>query len=323
MSKINLFSISVLLILLMSVSCSDDKNDEVVNDDTTLSVTIATGANGTKADGDPIAKPEELQIRNYAISLFANEKGGEIISETDARLDYREATVKEEQSSCTIEGLKAQVGKVYVTAVANAETEAYKNYEHYFDLKNAIVKADPSQLIKVGTTVAELTKNDETVKMQLVQLAARVDFEAQVDQENSYGWRYEITDVEVYNVNNASDLVIEGYNTQKDLKDLSFTGNQKTISFYTYERMPDDTDPIKIKVNGVLIHKDNNSVLVKKSYSMTLNPKKTDDGSVKGDGVLHGNRYGVIGVIKPKSAFIIEWKILQQGEVMVDVPTFE
>lgn len=323
MSKINLFSISVLLILLMSVSCSDDKNDEGVNGDTTLSVTIATSANGTKADGDPIAKPEELQIRNYAIALFANEKGDEITGATDNRLDYREATVEKEQSSCTIEGLKAQVGKVYVVAVANATTGTYKGYEHYIDLKEATVTAEPGQLIKVGTSLAKLTKNNETVKMQLTQLAARVDFEVQVDQENSDGWRYEITDVEVYNVNKASDLVIEEYNTQKDLKNLSFTGNQKTISFYTYERMPDDTDPIKIKVNGVLIHKNSSTVQVKKNYSLTLNPKKTDDGSVKGDGVLHGNRYGVTGKIKPKSAFIIEWKILQQEEIPVDVPTFE
>lgn len=321
MDKINLFSIGLLFILLMGTACSNEKKIEEVNGDTRLSVTIATNVDGTKAD--LIATPEELQIRNYAIALFANEKGDEITGATDNRLDYREATVGDGQSSCTIEGLKAQVGKVYVVAVANATTDTYKGYEHYIDLKEATVTAEPGQLIKVGTSLAKLTKNNETVKMQLTQLAARVDFEVQVDQENSDGWRYEITDVEVYNVNKASDLVIEEYNTQKDLKNLSFTGNQKTISFYTYERMPDDTDPIKIKVNGVLIHKNSSAVQVKKSYSLTLNPKKTDDGSVKGDGVLHGNRYGVTGKIKPKSAFIIEWKILQQEEIPVDVPTFE
>lgn len=317
----NLFSIGLLLMLLMEVACSNEKKIEELNGDTMLSVTISTNVNGTKAE--TIATPEELQIRNYAIALFANEKGGEITTATDKRLDYREAEVKDGQSSCKIEGLKAQVGEVYLVAVANAAPGTYKDYEHYLNLKEAKVMAEPSQLMKVGTTQKKLEKNNETVEMQLTQLAAKVDFEAKVDQENSEGWEYQITSIDVYNVNYASDLVIKEHNTQRELKNLSINGNQKTISFYTYERKPDDTDPIKIKVNGVLIHKANSDVRVKKSYSLTLNPKKTNDGSVKGDGVLHGNRYEVTGTIKPKSAFIIEWKILQQDVISVNVPTFE
>ena len=325
MGKINTFSIGFLLLLLLGTACSEEKLIEETNSDIALSVTIATNLGNTKAEGDNvIATTEELQINNYTISVFAKEDGSEITDKTDTRLDYKTGNVDEGQSSCTINGVKAQVGKVHIVAVANAEANtSYESYNHYVGLKAATVTAEPGQLIKVGTAVPDITKNNETVKVELTQLAAKVDFQVKVEPEDGAGWVYEIKDIQVYNVNMKSDLVIERYNMQRVLKDLSFPGNQKKISFYTYERKPDDTDPIKIKVNGILKDGNDESVQIEKSYSLTLNPKKTDDGSVKGDGVLHGSRYDVTGTIRPKSAFVMEWKILEKEEIPVIVPDFE
>lgn len=332
MSNYNNINIVFLLLFLICTACS---NEELIvqNGEATFSIVLSTKQNvaskateeeSTVTEGNQIATADELHIKDYVIAVFA--KKGESME----CLDYRSGTTEGSGSSVTIEKLKATVDNpITIIAIANAGANAYKGLG-YKDLKEQIVEGLREKLIKVGINEGiELMKNGETIKIDLTQLTARVDVKIETNTEGSdgTGWNFEMTEMTIYNINNNSDLIIrDGGNTQrKSAKVLDFKKNTEGIyTFYTYEQQPNVEDPIRIKVSGNMVYDKGGSaeVSIPKNYYMELNPKASD-GSIKSDGVLHGNHYDVTGVITPESAFIIKWYIQEKERIEINVPDFE
>lgn len=330
MSNNNNINIIFLLLFLICTACS---NEELIvqNGEATFSIVLSTKQNvaskateeeSTVTEGNQIATADELRINDYVIAVFANKDG------SMERLDYKSGTA--EGSSVSIKGLKATVdNNITIIAIANARVNAYNDLG-YEDLKKQIVEGSREKLIKVGINEdIELKKNGETIQIDLTQLTARVDVKIETNTEGSdgTGWKFEMTEMTIYNINNNSDLIIgDGGNTQrKSAKVLDLKKNTEGIyTFYTYEQQPNVEDPIRIKVSGNMVYDKGGSteVSIPKNYYMELNPKASD-GSIKSDGVLHGNHYDVTGVIKPESAFIIEWYIQEKERIEINVPDFE
>lgn len=332
MSNNNNINIIFLLLFLICTACS---NEELIvqNGEATFSIVLSTKQNvaskateeeSTVTEGNQIATKEELRIKDYVIVVFANKEGSMEL------LDYKSGTPEGDGASVTIEKLKATVDNpITIIAIANAGENAYKNLG-YKDLKEQIVEGSHEKLIKVGINEdIELERNGETIQIDLTQLTARVDVKIETNTEGSdgTGWNFEMTEMTIYNINNNSDLIIgDGGNTQrKSAKVLDLKKNTEGIyTFYTYEQQPNVEDPIRIKVSGNMVYDKGGSteVSIPKNYYMELNPKASD-GSIKSDGVLHGNHYDVTGVIKPESAFIIEWYIQEKERIEINVPDFE
>lgn len=333
MSNNNNINIIFLLLFLICTACS---NEELIvqNGEATFSIVLSTKQNvaskateeeSTVTEGNQIATADELRINDYVIAVFVNKDG------SMERLDYKSGTAEGSGSSVTIEKLKATVDNpITIIAIANAGENAY-NELGYKDLKEQIVEGSRENLIKVGINKdIKLEKNGETIQIDLTQLTARVDVKIETNTEGSdgTGWNFEMTNMYIYNINNKSELIIEDAgNTQwKSAEVLDLKKNTEgRYTFYTYEQQPNASDPIRIKVTGNMVY-DNGGlteVSIPKSYYMELNPKVSADGSIKSDGVLHGNHYDVTGVIKPESAFIIKWYIQEKEQIEINVPDFE
>lgn len=330
MSNNNNINIIFLLLFLICTACS---NEELIvqNGEATFSIVLSTKQNvaskateeeSTVTEGNQIATADELRINDYVIAVFANKDG------SMERLDYKSGTADE--SSVSIKGLKATVdNNITIIAIANAGENAYNDLG-YEDLKKQIVEGFRENLIKVGINKdIKLEKNGETIQIDLTQLTARVDVKIETNTEGSdgTGWNFEMTKMTIYNVNNNSDLIIgdDGNTQRKSAKVLDLKKNTEgRYTFYTYEQQPNVEDPIRIKVSGNMVYDKGESteVSIPKNYYMELNPKASD-GSIKSDGVLHGNHYDVTGVIKPESAFIIEWYIQEKERIEINVPDFE
>lgn len=332
MSNNNNINIIFLLLFLICTACS---NEELIvqNGEATFSIVLSTKQNvaskateeeSTVTEGNQIATADELRINDYVIAVFANKDG------SMERLDYKSGTAEGSGSSVTIEKLKATVDNpITIIAIANAGENAY-NELGYKDLKEQIVEGSRENLIKVGINKdIKLEKNGETIQIDLTQLTARVDVKIETNTEGSdgTGWNFEMTEMTIYNINNNSDLIIgDGGNTQWEsvtIKELK-ADNDGKYTFYTYEQLPNVEDPIKITVTGNMVYKKLGlaDVSIPKNYYMELNPK-VSDGSIKSDGVLHGNHYDVTGVITPESAFIIKWYIQEKEQIVINVPDFE
>lgn len=331
MSNNNNINIIFLLLFLICTACS---NEELIvqNGEATFSIVLSTKQNvaskateeeSTVTEGDQIATADELRINDYVIAVFANKDG------SMERLDYKSGTTDE--SSVAIEGLKATVDNdITIIAIANAGENAYNDLG-YEALKKQIVEGAREKLIKVGINQGiKLERNGETIKIYLTQLTARVDVKIETNTEGSdgTGWKFEMTKMSIYNINNNSNLIIEDAgNTQwksVTIEELKADNDEK-YTFYTYEQQPNASDPIRIKVTGNMVYDKGGSteVSIPKSYYMELNPKESADGSIKSDGVLHGNHYDVTGVITPESAFIIKWYIQEKEQIVINVPDFE
>lgn len=331
MSNNNNINIIFLLLFLICTACS---NEELIvqNGEATFSIVLSTKQNvaskateeeSTVTEGNQIATADELRINDYVIAVFANKDG------SMERLDYKSGTADE--SSVAIEGLKATVDNdITIIAIANAGENAYNDLG-YEALKKQIVEGAREKLIKVGINQGiKLERNGETIKIYLTQLTARVDVKIETNTEGSdgTGWKFEMTKMSIYNINNNSNLIIEDAgNTQwksVTIEELKADNDEK-YTFYTYEQQPNASDPIRIKVTGNMVYDKGGSteVSIPKSYYMELNPKESADGSIKSDGVLHGNHYDVTGVITPESAFIIKWYIQEKEQIVINVPDFE
>lgn len=333
MSNNNNINIIFLLLFLICTACS---NEELIvqNGEATFSIVLSTKQNvaskateeeSTVTEGNQIATADELRINDYVIAVFANKDG------SMERLDYKSGTTDGSESSVTIEKLKATVDNpITIIAIANAGANAYKELG-YEDLKKQIVEGLREELIKVGINEGiELKRNNQMINIDLTQLTARVDVKIETNTEGSdgTGWKFEMTKMSIYNINNNSNLIIEDAgNTQwksVTIEELKADNDEK-YTFYTYEQQPNASDPIRIKVTGNMVYDKGGSteVSIPKSYYMELNPKESADGSIKSNGVLHGNHYDVIGVITPESAFIIKWYIQEKEQIVINVPDFE
>lgn len=189
----NIYLVFVLGTIWGLTSCSSEEMiDTPKNGEVTLSFALSVKDVQTKADAKEQIE-DELKINNCHIAVFDDQEGdtnklitsfdfpeGETKLDTNENGDY----ILSQSASIRTWGKSR---KVKVLAIANIDgkeneaTTAFKGRATYNAYKEAVVASSSFQsdnLVKVGdTTLTLVNGQNATIKIELTQLTARIDFE--------------------------------------------------------------------------------------------------------------------------------------------------
>lgn len=193
----NIYLVFVLGTIWGLTSCSSEEMiDTPQNGEVTLSFALSVKDDLTKAEAQTrIASDDELTINNCHIAIFDDQEGSESKGNLITSFDFPEGETKldHNENGDYILSQSASIRtwgksrKVKVLAIANIDgkeneaTTAFKGCATYNAYKEAVVASSSFQsdnLVKVGETTLTLEngENNATIKIELTQLTARIDY---------------------------------------------------------------------------------------------------------------------------------------------------
>lgn len=193
----NIYLVFVLGTIWGLTSCSSEEMiDTPKNGEVTLSFALSVKDDLTKAEAEEkIATKEELQINNCHIAVFDNQEDSETMGNLITSFDFPEGDTELKPvdgvytlSESALIRTWGKSRKVKVLAIANIDgkeneaTTAFKGCATYSEYQNAVVASSSFQannLVKVGEKTLKLENGNKnyTIKIELTQLTARIDYE--------------------------------------------------------------------------------------------------------------------------------------------------
>lgn len=287
----------------------------------TINLALTTDFIQTKAaDGYTYATGDEIKINDCAVSIYQKKSDGTAGDQVGYAWANFSGTANgnyDNKEAYVFNNVTTKTGNVIILVAANTgiwtSADGLQGLT-YADFKKKSVSNtattgilfDATNLVKFGEKDTTLSANTDNVHVALSQLAARVDLKVKVTDNNSESskWSFAMSSLKVENINTASDLFLETYNTSNytynskkalgSFNASSLTSNE--ITFYTYEKKNNDSN-LAIQLSGRLTSLVQANTYSDKTYKITLNPTVSD--KVTTNGFIHGNVYDVTGNIIP------------------------
>lgn len=330
-------------IILGWCSCSDEI--PAGGDEGTVDLTITTSFSvkgmDTKASVN-VEAVKEQNVSDLAILVFRKVAG----KDTLLGKTYIDEVTGGDVTKLTDTNVKIKSGDIYIVAVANALSKV-KNWETgggktYTTFCQQVVQVDnflSDKLIKFAVKEehfsVEMEKNEDgsytqkqpTIKIELIQLAARIDLDPKlvIDHPNAQDYSFQISKIKVGGYNRSSRIVLGDYKEGDDggyvyNNEFLFTPGSDTLtlennsySFYSFEKKTAGGNPINLIVEGVL---KKGSRETPKTYKLALDPRYVVSSNFRTNGFIHGYQYTAKGTITPSNdqlnleIFVKDWLVL-------------
>lgn len=308
--------ISVILMVLSFAACSseiegiDDNmtNTSANNGETSISVRMVTEGIGTKSESAE-NKPttEEAAIKNYIIAVFEDKSGERV-----GYLKGSNTTTKSGVTGLIVGGIDCKAGIVNVIVIANLSKEEENIFDTvytYEEFRKREVHS-LSNLVKVGENSKEISPNEDnnSITVKLSQLTARVkvSFGGITINGDKTGVTATFVPQSFQAKQQMSSTLFDPVAGNGELTSpVSFTGDTKDFSFYTY----------KLSSPEVLV---STNILVSKKVSETETKESVIQKKDVSVSFTHGGE--TLSVLENGKAYSLEINAIITISVQEDVP---
>jgi len=327
----NLF---VFIVVILFFSCTNESLIDGVDvggaQNLETAVNIQLPLNGVMTRGiDPetglYATVKELEIRDCVIAIF-DSKG--VLTGYKRVVNGDEDLVRPELNSYAITNIITRHGPgmtILVIANSNATFPSIKGTSTY-DMYKRIIDSTPfapDNLVKWGELLTDITVREKSYKVELTQLAARIDVKVKLSDElkkelEKESLTYEAESMKIENIRTKSyiltpETAIPNYGEQDGEVFTTLNLTEKfEVPFYTYETTNSEKPVILTVTMGLT--DGNGTAMGTRDYKTILNPLT---------GFKHGNLYEITAKISGIGTEIeLEYIVALWNSQVITIPPF-
>ena len=315
--KLRINVLTLMLGLLGGLfSCSQEELADIPDGEQAcdVSLVLSIGDIQTKAATNyTYATEDELTIKNCHVAVFEVDGSDKPTNRIHFQ-DFSDATMGSLTNNIvgnlsgynlTLNNVRTfgkDAKKVQVLIVANADNSKFDNWTTYDQYVNGTLTTssfESSSLVKVGTSVADLTygQANAAISISLNQLSAKIEYEGVFDDDGIKDNSFSLA--KISGINTLSQVAIFSVekveNTFYSSADINGNG-----TFYTYETNASKKIILSVKQGNET-----------KNFPFDANK------------FIKGNLYRIKGKYTPSISVNIKWEVVNMGTQEVTIPSFE